>query len=141
MIRILALGLLALPISAFADCRTSTAEPFKQFLESFANDKHFAIARTEYPLRYIRYEEPDVEQEGRTAIKSVVDRSTDLAQPTMAGYARDNDVELNTISLKKARAVVRIAKPHTDALIVDYHFGRKGACWYLRRIENQSLSD
>lgn len=139
MIRALLLAMLMVPATAFADCKAGSAEPFAKFIESFGRDKGFAVTRTEYPLAFIRHEDLDPNQDGRVAVKKLLDKRDDALQPAIAVFARDNDVELRTTSLRKTEAIVRMAKPGTDSLIVDYHFVRKGACWYLRRLEDHSL--
>lgn len=139
MIRVLLLAMLMVPASAFADCKARTPEPFEKFFAAFGHDKDFAITRTEYPLTFIRHEETDVADDRRVPIKKLIEKTTEAASPAIAIFARDNDVELDTILLKKREATVRMAKPGTDSLIFDYHFARKGACWYLRRIEDHTL--
>lgn len=128
MTRVLLLAMLMVPASAFADCRARTAEPFEKFIAAFGHDKHFAVRHTEYPLTFIRHEESDDIQGSRMPVKRLVQKSVDAAELPIALFARDNDVELSTTSLNKTRATVRMAKPGTDSLIVDYHFVRKGAC-------------
>ncbi len=139
MIRILMLAMFMAPAGAFAECKSRTVEPFGKFIESFGWDKDFAVMRTEYPLRVIRHEEVDLTQGGRVPVLTLLAKEDDAATPAIAVFARDNDVELNTTLLRKAEATVRMAKPSTDSLIVDYHFVRKGACWYLRRLEDHTL--
>jgi hypothetical protein len=52
---------------------------------------------------------------------------------------KNDDAALSTVLLHNNVATVRMAKPGTDALLLHHHFMRKGACWYLRRIEDHSL--
>ena len=131
--------MLLVPVSALAECKARTPEPFEKFLESFGSSKSFALTRTEYPLTFIKHEDLDPAQEGRTAVKKLIQKRDDATVPAIAVFARDNDVELSTTALKSAEATVRMAKPGTDSLIVDYHFVRKGTCWYLRRMEDHTL--
>lgn len=139
VLRVLLLMMFMVPASALAQCKARTAEPFEQFIASFGRDKQFAVTRTEYPLVFIRHEDVDGNQDGRVPIKKSIEKNDDASAPAIADFARDNDVELRTTSLRKAAATVQMAKPGTDSLILDYHFVRKGACWHLRRIEDHSL--
>lgn len=138
LIRMLLLAALMLPASAVANCRSSAAEPFARFVDAFGRDKAFAVTRTEYPLSLLKHGESDEEEGGRAIVRTRVSKHDDAAMPAMAEFARENGLELSTRSLQKTSAIVRMEKPDTDWLLT-YHFVRKGACWYLRRIEDHSL--
>jgi hypothetical protein len=129
---------LILPGSASANCKPGKPEPFASFLEAFSRDKQFAVARTEYPLSLFNHGEIDIERDRREIVKKNISKDDDAAMPSMAAFARDNGHEISTTSLLKKDATVRMTKPGTDWLYT-YHFVRKNACWYLRRIEDHSL--
>ena len=136
--RLLLIASLMLPASALATCRSGAAEPFARFLDTFGRDKAFAVTRTEYPLTLLKHDDSHEEEGGRATVKTQVSKRDDAGMPPMAVFARENGLELGTRSLEKTQAVVRMEKPDTDWLLT-YHFVRKGACWYLRRIEDHSL--
>lgn len=137
VIRVLLLVALILPGSASANCKQGKPEPFATFLDAFSRDKQFAVARTEYPLSLVDSEDDGI-HDGRQIVKGSTSRDEDAAMPPMAAFARDNGHEIRITSLQKKEATVRMAQPGTDWLFT-YHFVRKNACWYLRRIEDHSL--
>jgi hypothetical protein len=140
MKRLLLLGMLLSPLAASAECKVRSAEPFKAFFESFKSDKRFADSRTQYPLTSIKYQDDGV-QDQLIPVESRIEKSMTDAAPPLATYALQNDLRFTTTSLKKSEAVVRMDHAvGSDALIFDYHFVRKGACWYLRWIEDHSIS-
>lgn len=131
--------LLLVPSAAGAACMATAPEPFEEFVEAFALDKHFAIARTDYPFAHYRHEvDFKDDKERRAIVKTSISKADDAAQPSMQAFASDNGLQWRTSSLQRTSAIARIEKPDTDWLLT-CHFRRKGPCWYLRRIEDHSL--
>lgn len=135
---------LLLPLNALAGCKPGAPEAFARFIDAFARDKTFALARTLYPMPILRheigYEDGKVIDE---TVATPLSREDDAALPTMRSYARDNGLQLSTSSVRKGSgsagsATVRIEKPDTDWLLT-YHFVRRAGCWYLQRIEDHSV--
>lgn len=139
MKRLVVLGMLLLPFTASAGCKLRSAESFATFFESFKNDKSFEESRTQYPLTYIKFQEDGVREEP-VALESKIERSAATGTPALAAYARQYDLQFKTVSLSGTKAVVSMDNPGSDALIFQYHFVRKGACWNLQRIEDHSIS-
>jgi hypothetical protein len=135
---VLLLAALVMPLSAGAACSSAKPEPFGKFLQAFGEDKRFAVTRTVYPLDYHDFVDDGV-QEGRMRVTKRIEKDEDAGYPAIAVFARDNDVALATTSVKKAEAIVQMAKPGTDSLVLKYFFVRQRGCWYLRRIEDHSL--
>jgi len=128
---------LLLPASAFAQCDSRRPEPFAAFFKTFGRDKAFAVSRTAYPLRMLRYYDAENAQ-GFNITSTLIQQAEDAAEPALAAVAHANGLQLYASSIAARTATVRMEKPDTDWLLT-YHFVRKGRCWYLDRIENFSL--
>jgi len=135
--RLVTLLVLLLPASAFAQCDSRRPEPFAAFFETFGRDKAFAVSRTAYPLRMLRYYEAENAQ-GFDITSTLIQPAEDAAEPALAAVAHANSLQLYASSIAARTATVRMEKPDTDWLLT-YHFVRKGRCWYLARIEDFSL--
>jgi hypothetical protein len=140
MKRTFLVAILLLPLTASADCTVRRAEPFNSFSESFKDNNSVADSRTQYPLISIRYEDDGVKDHA-IPVESTLERSVNKDEPSLAAYALQNELQLKTVSLKKSAAVVRMDHPGgSDALVFEYHFVRKGRCWYLHKLEDHSIS-
>jgi hypothetical protein len=136
--RFCAVSLIGLSTSVFA-CDPKHPEDFSAFFTRFADDKAFAVSRTDYPSGRIRYEYGI--EDGKQQImerRQKVTKQEDMKYLPLGHYMKYLGLESRTQEVSPTAWVVEVFKPGVDGLL-SYHFSSRRGCWFLREIESHSL--
>lgn len=130
-----------LPLQTFAfDCKGSEKESFPTFFERFSHDKRFAVSRTIYPIRSIKWEfgADDKGNDVSAPTRSTISKETNSKAPALSAYMTDNGLTARTKPLSQRVVEIEVLKPDTDWIVI-FRFARKGHCWFFTEYEDQSL--
>jgi hypothetical protein len=142
MLRILiAIFFCWIPLHLIAgECWSTETEDFTAFFFRFANEKPFAVTRTIFPLKQVRWED-GIDAKGNddsAPIYSSISKVEFSAEPSLSTYMKENGLVANIKQLATNDAVVEVFKPDTDWLTT-YHFLLKDNCWFLHEYHDHSL--
>lgn len=118
-----------------AQCEAASPEPFAAFIERFSTQKAFSLARTQLPLRTLRWQYGD---DAPTPVHGRAERAELARQPTLASHLQQNGLRGETDRVQAGAARYKVFKPDTDWQMV-YHFRLHGNCWWLELFEDESL--
>ena len=138
---LISIGMVFYSVASHAgNCGLSKPEDFRQFFSRFSTDKAFSSSRTLYPLRVQRLEygiDPDSNDEPKP-VRSRVTKEQDAPYPTLDAYMKEHGLISEIIELRPKYAVVQVFMQDSDWLMT-YHFRRKGNCWYMTELQDDSL--
>lgn len=123
-----------LPVTAAA-CESARNEVFRDFFARYASDRVFMLARVVHPPYILihRYG-----SDGHDVRKRIYTRAEWAKTETVTGFAQENGMVADRMDIGPAKAKVSVEKPGTD-WVVDYHFRRRGRCWYFHHFETVDL--
>jgi hypothetical protein len=123
-----------------ADCTLRSPEEFNRFFFRFSTDKSFANQRKIYPLLVQRLTY-GVDQGGNEEPRQArfrVTKEQDAAQPALKDYMKKHELTSDLVELRAHYAAVKVFKPDTGWQMM-YVFRRKGNCWYMTELQDDSL--
>jgi hypothetical protein len=120
-------------------CKIKRPENFAIFFKSFSAKNPFAVARTVYPLRYLKWEY-GLDEKGNddsSPVLMLITKSQDQSGISLLSYMQENNLAFEIKEVSKKTATVTIFQAQSDWKL-EYHFVQKNRCWFLREIENLS---
>ncbi len=125
-----------------SECTQRMPESFDTFLERFSSDHDFAIRRTVFPLRILKWEY-GLDEKGKDVSapeKWNISRSDYAGWPKLDAALKDNKQLAFRIGRNSGtKAVFEVFQPNTDWIVL-FHFKAKKGCWYFWQYEDKSLS-
>ena len=127
-------------LSAGSVCESVAREDFSVFFSRFSDDRQFAINRTIFPLRALKWEF-GIDSNGKdesAPVRSRITKAKYAGAPNLSVYMKENGLTSKIKSATSRFAVVEVFKDGTDWLTTR-HFERKGNCWFLYEYQDHSL--
>ena len=137
---LLAMPFLASSWAFAAECSSRSPEAFNEFLARFSREQVFAVERTVFPLRILKWAY-GLDEQGKDAsspVKSTLSREVDRQWPTREAHIRGQGLNQRVVSRSANAVIIEIFKEGSDWL-TSYHFKNKAGCWYLWQFEDKSL--
>lgn len=121
-------------------CAASSPEEFAPFFSKFSDDKHFAVSRTVFPLRVLKWEY-GIDSQGKDESaprRFRISKSQYETTPSLSSSMKENGLVSRVKSVSTRSAIVEVFKEDTDWL-TSHHFKRVSRCWYLHEYQDHSL--
>ena len=100
-------------------CDTNKTEDFDKFFSHFAEDKRFAIERTQYPLEKYGIEYKGIgKKSGSEFVEFHVSKSEDSVLPTISKLKKDNLMQYGKKDIFLPNATVDLSNPDESYLLL-----------------------
>jgi hypothetical protein len=133
--------LLCISISAQAgECSPGKPEPFNSFVQRFAYEPEFAIRRTVFPLRILKWQY-GMDENGKDVSapeRWQITQADFAGWPSLASAMQENGLASRIAVKTGTRAVLEVFRPNTDWLL-QFHFRIRNGCWLFWQYEDRSL--
>ncbi|MFA7293590.1 MAG: hypothetical protein WC023_15230 [Rhodocyclaceae bacterium] len=124
-----------------SDCSPQKPEPFDSFLKNFSSAQDFALKRTVFPLRMLKWEF-GLDEQGKDVSapeKWAISRGEYDGWPTLSEALKENKQLTSRVgSITAAKVVLEVFQPNTDWLVL-FHFRTQKGCWFFWQYEDRSL--
>jgi hypothetical protein len=127
-------------LSAGSVCEPVAPEDFLEFFSRFSDDRQFAINRTIFPLRALKWEF-GIDANGKdesAPVRSRIPKAQYASGPSLSVYMKENGLTSKIKSATSRSAIVEVFKDDSDWLTTR-HFVRKRNCWFLYEYQDHSL--
>ena len=121
-------------------CTASSPEEFAPFFSKFSDDKHFAVSRTVFPLRALKWEY-GIDSQGKDESaprRFRIPKAKYETTPSLSSSMKEHGLTSRVKGVSTRSAIVEVFKEGTDWL-TSHHFKRIGRCWFLYEYQDHSL--
>ena len=121
-------------------CNASSPEEFAPFFSKFSGNKHFAVSRTLFPLRALKWEYGiDSHSKDESAPRRYhISKAQYESTPSLSSSMNEHGLTSREKSIGKCTAIVEVFREGTD-WVTSHHFKRIGHCWFLYEYQDHSL--